>query len=148
MKVTEHQRPGVYSVYDASSAVRGNRGGRAVGLVGVCDKLTAGKAEHFGSCQQAESRLGAGEPMTELIRVLFSNGAGQVWAVAAEDEAGYEAAFAALEKVEDLAAVVCDSGEERVQQKLRDSVKNASANRRERLAVVFGSEGETVETLV
>lgn len=148
MSVTEHQRPGVYSAYDASSAVSGSRGGRAVGLVGICTKLTAGKVESFGSYQQAESKLGAGEAMTKLIRALFLNGAGRVYAVAAANEAGYEAAFAALEKVEELAAVVCDSTSVTVQQKLRDSVKAASANRRERLAVVCGGTSETVEQLV
>lgn len=148
MKVTEHQRPGVYSAYDASSAVSGGRGGRAVGLVGLCSKLEAGKVESFGTCQQAESRMGAGEEMTELIRLLFLNGAGRVYVVAAGNEAGYEAAFAALEKVEELAVVVCDSTLLAVQQKLRDSVRNASSNRRERLAVVCGGEKETVEELI
>ena len=98
MNVTEHERPGVYSAYDASSVVRGSRGGRAVGLAGICSKLTAGTVESFGSFQQAESRLGAGEGMTELIRLLFSNGAGRVYVAAAADEGGYEAAFAALER--------------------------------------------------
>lgn len=148
MNVTEHERPGVYSAYDASSVVRGSRGGRAVGLAGICSKLTAGTVESFGSFQQAESRLGAGEGMTELIRLLFSNGAGRVYVAAAADEGGYEAAFAALEKVEGLAVVVCDSAQAAVQQRLRESVKKASANRRERLAVVCGGDGETVEELV
>ena len=47
---------------------------------------------------------------------------------------GYEAAFAAMSGMEDLSVVVCDSTDQEVQQKLRDSVTAASAARRERIA--------------
>ncbi len=46
-----------------------------------------------------------------------------------------------LEAAEDIAVVVCDSGELTVQQALRDSVKAASEARRERIAVVGGKAG-------
>lgn len=60
---------------------------------------------------------------------------------------GYEAAFAALSGMEDLSVVVCDSTDQEVQQKLRDSVTAASAARRERIAVVAGGAEESVTAL-
>ena len=60
---------------------------------------------------------------------------------------GYEAAFAALSGMEDLSVVVCDSTDQEVQQKLRDSVTAASAARRERIAVMAGGAEESVTAL-
>lgn len=150
MNVTEHQRPGVYSVYDASAAVSGRPGGGSAAVAGLCSKGEAGKVLSFHSYEQAADAFGSGETLTGLVGLLLDNGAAQVYAVPvaaggkAED---YAAAFAALEKVEDVTAVVCDSTELEVEQALRDSVKRASGDRRERLAVVSGAAGETVEEL-
>lgn len=49
----------------------------------------------------------------------------------------YASAFALLEKVEGLSYIVCDSTDLEVQQLLRNSVVSASAERKERLAVVM-----------
>ena len=154
MNVTEHQRPGVYSVYDASSAVSGNSSGRAVGVAAVSAKGTAGKVNTFHSYEEAEKVYTAKDSMNELISLLFQNGTAQVKAVSVtgtEDAAAllgnYKAAFAALEK-EDLAIVICDSDTAEVQKALQESVKTASEARRERLAVVFGGEEETAAQLV
>jgi len=58
----------------------------------------------------------------------------------------YERAFAALGK-EDVRVLVCDSGDEAVQQALRSAVESASALRRERIAVV-GCDGAGVTELI
>ena len=92
--------------------------------------------------------FGGEETLTELVRLLFLNGAAQVKAVPVAEEAGYKAAFSVLEAAEDIAVVVCDSGELTVQQALRDSVKAASEARRERIAVVGGKAGENATALV
>lgn len=148
MSVTEHQRPGVYSVYDASSAVSGRVGGRAAAIAAVCSKATAGQVYAINSYEQAVSAFGAGENMTALVGLLLNNGAARVYAVPVTNESGYKAAFSALEKVEDVAVVACDNTTLTVQQALRDSVKSAAESRRERLAVVCGGEKETAEQLV
>ncbi|MGI5973104.1 MAG: phage tail sheath C-terminal domain-containing protein [Oscillospiraceae bacterium] len=148
MNVTEHQRPGVYSVYDASSVVSGQSGSRAAGLAALCTKGTGGRVYSLFSREQAAETFGGDEEITELVGILLKNGAASVWAVPVAAESGYAAAFAALEKVENLAAVVCDSATLAVQQGLRDSVKNASEARRERLAVVCGGENEAASALV
>ena len=150
MNVTEHQRPGVYSVYDASSAAYGSTGGRAAAVVAVSAKGTAGEIYPLTSLEQAEAVFTAGEKLTGLVKLLLLNGAAMVYAVPVEEEGetgDYEAAFRALEKVEDIAVVVCDSEELEVQKALRESVKNASQARRERISVVPGDNGAAVTQL-
>jgi len=150
MKVTEHQRPGVYSVYDASSVVSGSAAGRAAGLAAVCSAqgVTAGEVYDLTGGEQAESAFGAGEEITELAKLLFRNGAARVYAVPVASEEGYAAAFAALEKVEDVAVVVCASTDAQVQKELTESVQAASAAKRERLCVLAGGENETAAELI
>ena len=86
--------------------------------------------------------------MAELIRLALKNGASGVAAVATADEAGYKAAFAQLSEVEDIAVVLCDSTDTEIQKLLLDSVKAASADRRERLALLAGAKGESVDDLI
>lgn len=150
MNVTEHQRPGVYSVYDTSSVVSAGANGAAAGVAGICTAqgVTAGKVYDFTGAEQAQSSFGAGETLTGLVQTLFQNGAARVYAVPVADQAGYGEGFAALEKIEGIAVTVCDSDDAGVQQALRESVKAASAARRERLAVVCGKENETAAELV
>lgn len=148
MTMTTHERPGVYSAYDASAVVSGGGGGKVVGLAALCTGAAAGEAVRITRYEDAVSAFGSGEEICELIRLLLLNGAAAVDAVPAADESGYAAAFAALEAVEDVAVVVCDSTTLAVQQALRDSVKAASAARRERIGVAAGGETETVSQLV
>ena len=70
MSVTIHQRPGVYSSYDASSVVSGSGSGRLVGLAGVNTKATAGEPQTITSYEKAAAAFGSGgdEDMAELIR--------------------------------------------------------------------------------
>lgn len=135
MNVTTHERPGVYSVYGASSLVRGSGGRKTVGLAAVNTKAEAGVIQTITSYEEAVSTFGSqadSQDMAELIRVILLNGAAAVVAVPVANAEGYEAAFAALSGMEDLSVVVCDSTDQEVQQKLRDSVTAASAARRER----------------
>ena len=150
MSITVHQRPGVYSSYDASSVVSGSGTGRLVGLAAVNDTAEAGKVQIITSYEKALAAFGGdgAEGMAELIRLALKNGASGVAAVAAADEEGYDAAFAALASVDDIAVMLCGSTDAAVQQKLRDSVEQCSQLRRERLCVVAGAAGETVENLV
>ena len=148
MKNTIHERPGVYSSYDASAIIRG---GRAVRVVGVAAKSAAGTPNVPVTLTSYEAGLSAfGEDeadapgMSAMLRLLFLGGAATVVAVAVEEN-GYAAAFAALQGVEDVQVVVCDSGDLTVQQALRESVEAASSARRERLAVVGMSSASAAE---
>lgn len=146
MSVTTHERPGVYSSYDASAAVSGG-GGRLVGLAAVNTKAAANTAYTVTSYEQALTIFGTGGRMAELIRLALLNGAAGVIAAAAATAAGYEAAFAVLEKEENICVMLCDSGDAGVHSKLKTSVDSASAARRERIAVVGAAAGETVSQL-
>ena len=149
MSITVHQRPGVYSSYDASTVVSGSGSGRLVGLVAVNTIAQAGVAQTITSYDQAVTTFGStgGEDMAELIRLILKNGASGVVAVPVENESGYEPAFTLLAGIEDLALVVCDSTQESVHQRLKQSVISASQLRRERLGVVAGAADESVEEL-
>ncbi|MEG0765188.1 MAG: phage tail sheath C-terminal domain-containing protein [Pseudoflavonifractor sp.] len=148
MSVTTHERPGVYSSYDASSVVSGSRGGKAVGIAAKSMGGTVGNIYHITRQEEAETAFGGADHLTELIRVLLLNGAGAVCAAPVGGESDYGAAFAKLQAESDLAVIVCDSVALSVQQALRESVKAAAQARHERIAVVGGGTGETVAQLV
>ena len=146
--VTTHQRPGVYSAYDASSVVQGRANGRAVGIAAISAGGTAGTLYTLTSYEQAATAFGAEDALTQLVGLLLRNGAGKVYAVPAADAAGYDGAFALLARTGEISVTTCDSTDVTVQQALRESVKSAAENRRERVAVVCGGDGETVAQLV
>lgn len=148
MNVTEHQRPGVYSVYNTSSVTSGRSGSGSVGLAAVCAAGEAGKVYTLNSYEQAVSVFTENEAITGLIRLIFRNGAAKVYAAPVSEESGYAAAFAALEKIGDIRVVTCDSHKPSVQQVLRNGVKAASEARRERLGVVCNETGEAAAKLV
>jgi len=148
MSVTVHQRPGVYSAYDASSVISGRAAGRKVGLVGRHDFVTDGVPRVITSYDQALNLFGSigDEDMSELIRLALKNGASAVVAVPVSEQ--YDAGFEALAQREDIAVVLCDSTSATAQKSMRDSVEEASSARRERIAVAAGAKGETAEELV
>lgn len=81
MNVTTHERPGVYSVYGASSLVRGSGGRKTVGLAAVNTKAEAGVIQTITSYEEAVSTFGSqadSQDMAELIRVILLNGAAAV----------------------------------------------------------------------
>ena len=59
MNVTTHERPGVYSVYGASSLVRGSGGRKTVGLAAVNTKAEAGVIQTITSYEEAVSTFGS-----------------------------------------------------------------------------------------
>ena len=146
--MTIHERPGVYSSYDASAVVSGSGGGKTVGVAALCAQGESGTLYTLNRYEEAADTFGQEENLTALVQTLFRNGAARVAAVPVADESGYEAAFALLSAEEDIGVVVCDSTDVEVQQKLRDSVCDASQARRERIAVVSGGGGENVTALV
>ena len=150
MSVTTHERPGVYSEYDASSVVQGRQGRKMVGMAAIHATAPAGVPQTVTSYEGALIAFGStgGQDMTELIRLALKNGAAGVVAVPVADDEGYEAAFAALAAMDDIGVVICDSVDREVQQSLRDSAAAASAARRERIAVAAGGAGETVTELL
>lgn len=148
MKGIIHERPGVYSSYDASAAVRGGRAARTVGVAAKSASGTANAAVRLTSYEMGLSAFGEdaeGTPgMSAILKLLFLGGASTVVAVKV-DEDDYAAAFRVLQTVENLQVIVCDSGELTVQQALRVSLESASAARRERIAVVGMSDASMAD---
>ena len=148
-----HERPGVYSSYDASTVVSAGRAAKVIGVAAKAVKGTAGEVVTLTGYAAGVAAFGedaADTPgMSTILRLLFANGASTVAAVRVA-EAGavkdYQDAFAALGG-EEARILVCDSAEETVQQALRTAVEDASAARMERIAVV-GGDGESAAELV
>lgn len=151
---TVHERPGVYSSYDVSSVVGANTARKTVGVAAIAaqgetDKVVlltsyAQGVEAFG--EDAENAPG----MAQLLKLLFANGAVSVKAVAVtveNDTPDYAAAFARLNKEEDVAIVICDSADASVHAALRTAVEDAAEARCERIAVVGGTN-ETVAQMI
>ena len=148
-----HERPGVYSSYDASTVISAGRAAKVIGVAAKATKGTAGEVVTLTGYAAGVAAFGedaADAPgMSTILRLLFANGAATVAAVRVA-EAGavkdYQDAFAALGQRE-AQVLVCDSAEETVQQALRTAVEDASSARMERIAVV-GGDDETAAELV
>lgn len=154
MNGTLHERPGVYSSYDASTVISRSSAEKVVGVVACASAGEKGKAVKVRSYSEGLAVFGRDEAekpgMAAMLKLLFLGGAGTVVAVAAgvgSGAADYAAAFSALAAEEEVAVIVTDSTEISVQQALRDHAEHCAANRRERIAVV-GSAGETVQQLI
>ena len=153
MSEMRHERPGVYSVYDASSVTSAGRAAKRIGVAALAVKGTANTAvtlTGYSAGVEVFGEDGTDKPgMSTLLKLLFANGASTVYAVrvaADGDLAAYQAAFAALNSC-DVQVMVCDSGELEVQKALKTAVEQASAARGERIGVIGGS-GETAVQLV
>ena len=146
--VTTHERPGVYSVYEAAAAVTASSRSGTAAIAAQSAGGTAGTLYTLTSYSQAAAAFGKEDPMTQLVKILLANGAAKVLAVPVASEEDYAAAFLLLNSQEDVKTVVCDSTTLTVQQALRDSVEEVSQLRRERIAVVGAPGEETAEALV
>ena len=141
MSESRHERPGVYSSYDASAVVTAGRGSKIIGVAAKAASGTVGEVVTLTGYTAGVAAFGEDvDPgVSTILRLLFLNGASTVAAVrVADEEPDYAGAFGVLGKVE-AQILVCDSGELSVQQALRTAVETASEQRRERIAVVGGS---------
>lgn len=148
MSITTHQRPGVYSAYDVSALVHGNSRGGVVGLAAVNTQMEQGQMWTLTSYEQAAAVFGADAPITLLVALALRNGASAVVCAVASAVSGYPEIFEKLCMQENVSVMLCNSVDVTVQQALRDSILEASASRRERIAVVAGARGESAAALV
>lgn len=153
--ITARERPGVYSVYDASSVLSGSSSSRRVAVAAAASSGTQGLCTLITSYESALELYGAATsvcPMTELIRLLFVNGATSIMTVppAIGEEPAvtqYQEAFEKLSIEDGIRIVICGSASEEVQALLKTSVDSACQERRDRIAVVgadVNSAGELV----
>ncbi len=153
MSEQRHERPGVYSVYDASAVVSAGRGNRTIAVAAKATKGTEGQVVTLTGYTAGVTAFGEDQAespgMSTLLRLLFANGASTIKAVRVAEAgatADYEAAFALLGN-EDAQVVVCDSDALEVQQALRSAVEDCSTRRKERIGVV-GLGGASAAELV
>lgn len=145
MPYVGRERPGVYSDYEASSILWGNPTGKTVGLVAKSN-LDAGKLYTITRASDAYDIFGSSGLMGKLCETVLQNGAVKVAAVSAGTN-GYDAAFSIIETLDDICAVVCDSEDVTVHDKLKSSVVSSSENLKERVGIVSYPETSYSSTL-
>ncbi len=138
--VTVHERPGVYSAFDASSVVGAAFGTGTVGLAAPAAAGTANEVVTLYSFAEGIAAFGEGAAMDKLLETLYANGAREVKAVRVSGT-DHASAFAALEACEGIDVVICADTALATHQALRESVEKASEERRERIAVVANGGG-------
>lgn len=144
-----HERPGVYSSYDASVAVGSGNAGKGIAIAAYAKKGTEDGVKRLTSYASCVAAFGDGCAMTEMLRLAYLNGAAEVIAAAVPESADaeqYKAAFDLLETEEGIGVMLCDSEDAAVWSLLQESVERAALARRERIAVV-GVSGKTVGEL-
>lgn len=143
--VTRHERPGVYSSYEASSLTAATAGGGNVAVVAKLDKTNLEPYYQWTSFSRALADVGDCT-LSRMAQLAIRNGAGVVYGIPAGED--YDGAFAVMAALEDVNVVVCDSTTLSVQQALKTAVQECAAARRERIAVVGGAAEETVAQLI
>ncbi len=146
--ITKHERPGVYSAYEASFVVNGAKVGAAVGLAALCQKGTVGETQSLFGYEEAAAFFGPEEKALRLTELLFRNGAFSVVFSPVKVTGDYKAALEALGLLEDLPILLCDATEEATQLLLKETVEGASALRREKIGIVAGAPGSTASQLL
>jgi len=144
-EITTHERPGVYSSYEASALTAAAPGGGAAAIVAKAGDSQGAGPYTWTSYSRAVADVGSC-PLSEMARLALKNGAGLVYGIPAGQD--YAAAFEQAAALQGVTVVVCDSTELTVQQALRDMVEECSNARKERIAVVGAAAGESVEALI
>lgn len=138
------ERPGVYSSIEVTSTLSGCAEGKVVGLAATSTAGTKGECVKITSYAEAVSRFGSDCSMTKLIKLLFSNGASAVQAVAAQvgtvaETDDYEQAFAALMTKDDVSIMLCDSANSTVHAAMMSAIRAAVESCKYRIGIVeFG----------
>ena len=147
MSITYHERPGVYSDYDASSVTAAGSGIRVVGLIGQSG-AEAGLYTVTDYRSGAET-FGADSQLTAMLKLAFANGAATVLASPAASDS-VEAYGPALELVlaEKTARLLAiGSCQEDVQLAALQAVQAASGQKGECI-LLAGMEEPTADNLI
>ena len=147
MSILYHERPGVYSQYEASRITATGSGVKTVALIGTSN-APAGLYTVTAYADGA-AKFGAESALGQMLKAACDNGAGNILAYSVEEDtlSAYEAAFRAVfdEKEASLCAVA--STLEAVHTALRDAVVKASEQKGECIGIV-GLCAPDTETLL
>ncbi len=143
MSVIAKERPGIYSNYQASEIIWGEKTGKKVGIVALSSCAT-NKVYNISSLSEAKTQFSQDNTIYQLCEIALKNGAPQISVVSAgEENPDYESAFSLLEDEENIGVVICDSEDPDIHELLKTSVVASSNNLKERIGIVSytGSEG-------
>ena len=134
MSITFHERPGVYSDYEASSVAAVKNARRVLGVIGVSD-ATAGLYT-VTSYESAKQTFGEQSELSEMLRLAYLNGAGEVlaYSITQDTSENYDAAFAAVLAEKKASLLAIGSQTLAVQQAMRTAVEAASEQKGECIA--------------
>lgn len=134
-KLPTTMRPGVFTDVRMHSIRHFGEAVRGVAAVGQAQGGDVGKAVKIATRQQAEG-LGVQTALYRMVKVLLDAGISPVYAVSAGED--YTGAFAALEPLEELCAVVSDAHKGA----LAAHVRTCCEAGRERIGVIGVSDAE------
>lgn len=146
MSIVYHERPGVYSDYDASSITATGRASRVIALAGLSEAKSG--LYTVTSYSAGKSTFGENSQLGKMLKLAYQNGAGTVLAcpVAADTEQAYTAALGLIFEQKQAGFCVVGSAKAAVHKLLRDAVESASGQRGECIGLV-GMEEADVQTL-
>ncbi len=131
MSLIYHERPGVYSDYDASSVTLAGSTDRVIALVGMSQAESG--LYTVTSFSDGRQTFGENSELGKMLKLAYQNGAGKVlvYPVAADTEAAYTQAFERIFAEKQASFCAIGSGREDVQKALRNAVESASAQKGE-----------------
>ena len=146
MSITYHERPGVYSDYDASSVSAAGTGRKTVALIGV--SAAAAGLYTVTSYAAGAAVFTEGSQLAHMLRLAYANGAGTVLAcpVSADTLENYQAAWKLVLAEKVAAYVAIGSVQEGVQVGLKNAIEQASRQKGECIGIA-GLSQPTVSAL-
>ena len=147
MSITYHERPGVYSDYDASSVTAAGSGVRMVGLIGQSE-AEAGLYT-VTDYRSGAAVFGADSQLSAMLKLAFANGASTVLAapVSADSVEAYGPALERILSEKSARLLAIGSGLEDVQLAALEAVQAASSQKGECI-LLAGMENPTADNLI
>lgn len=146
MSKNYHERPGVYSDYDASSVSAGGTTERVIALIGQSE---AQAGVHAISSEAAGRQLfGQTSELGQMVQLAYRNGAGKILAcpVAEDTLSAYQQAFELVLAQKQASFCAIASTQLSVQTALRSAIEEISGQRGECIGLV-GMKDATVQQL-
>ncbi len=146
MSMIYHERPGVYSDYDASSVSASGSTERVIALIGMSEAKSG--LYTITSSASGKQAFGEQSQLGQMVQLAYRNGAGKVLAcpVAENTLQAYQAAFGLVFQQKLASFCAIGSALESVQTALRAAVEEASSQKGECIGLV-GMQGASVSEL-
>lgn len=144
MSIYYHERPGVYSDYDASSVTAQGAGAKVIGIIALSE--AAQGLYTVTDYRDGAGTFGAQSQLGQMLHAAFLNGASTVLAYPVASIDGYGAALTALLAEKSARLLAIGASDLATQTAARDAVETASAQKGECL-LLCGMEKPTAAAL-